>query len=109
MRTYPQPVQDYVNEIIDSIKEDFDSEFGIEEFRKNCSEKILEKFINGEDLVLDEDEMISVLNLTTAETILNNLKRKEIVDSIEDEHGEEIYFLTARGKQMKSFYGTAQN
>jgi len=37
------------------------------------------------------------------------LKRKEIVDSIEDEHGEEIYFLTARGKQMKSFYGTAQN
>jgi hypothetical protein len=105
-KVYQPSVIEKANYIIESLNEsNFFTEHDINDktfaFELLC-EKLTEKFIIGEleteDGLFQEDEMEQILTEIIVGTHLNSLMKKGLVDSIEDENGEEVFFLTEFGK-----------
>jgi ribosomal protein S25 len=71
---------------------------------KTISDKLTEKFINGEleneDLFVS-GEFVGMLQMIIAENVLRELQKKGLITSYEDENTEEVFFLTELGKQVK--------
>jgi len=90
-----------VKKLVISLEGEFDHEFGEEEFIFQASEKLLEKFLKGEDLELVEEEINDIISKTTVDTVISSIKRKGLLNTIDDENGEEILFLTDLGKKVR--------
>jgi len=61
-----------------------------------------ENFLQREDqnITLSEDQMVDVFSNTVLHVSLDHLKKEGLVNSFEDENGEECFFLTETGKQV---------
>ena len=62
-------------------------------------ESLLEKFLLGEELLWNDEEINQVLKLSIVHSSLKKLKEKGLVDFIQNEEGEEIIFLTENGRE----------
>lgn len=107
-KIYQPSVVEKADELIQIlIEERFFSDYEIEDlsFAKTyLRDKLTEKFILGtlepeEDDIFTEPEYEVMLREIVAGSILNELKIKGFVDSYEDEHTEEMFFLTPKGKK----------
>ena len=106
--TYQPIVIEKANVIIDELiysnffkdNEIMDISFAI----KTISDKLTEKFINGEleneDLFVS-GEFVGMLQMIIAENVLRELQKKGLINSLEVENTEEVFFLTELGKQVK--------
>ena len=70
---------------------------------KVMSPLFLKQFIETGDCVLSfekDEDFMPILSTIIAECILMKLKDSGLVDSIENENGEEVFFLTKDGKEV---------
>jgi hypothetical protein len=104
MENYPQQVKEYVKLLSSHLTDLYDEDLGQTEFEHRASEKIMQKFLDGEDFSLEESEMEEIIRYAVIDSVLNSLKKKNLVDSVEDESGEDIFFLTGQGKIIKDLY-----
>jgi len=66
----------------------------------NAAEYYLSNFIAGnEDQLLSEDQALEILNKTIVHTNLESLLDAGLIDGIENENGEMIYWATEKGKK----------
>jgi hypothetical protein len=98
---YPQSVNEFVARVVDSIEEsgflkdeNVDRESAIEAF----GEIIFDKWKRGDELIMTEEEAIKGMQMSVVISGMKELMRKNLVDTIEDENGEPIYFLTKEGR-----------
>jgi hypothetical protein len=64
-------------------------------------EKLLSKFIAGDDnYLLNEDEVNKILVSTIVQTNIDSLMDDKLIDGIENENGEMIYWMTEKGKDI---------
>ena len=63
---------------------------------------MLPKFLKGEELMITEKEVDILLRICLAEISMTALKEKGLIDFMEDENGEEVIFLTEKGKNYFS-------
>lgn len=100
---YPLPVQDFTEKIIETIKDAFGEDIGEQEFEECCLEACFQKWIKGEDMseLIEEDQLQKLFNEAILSTAFNSLKKKGIVDSMQDENGKDFLFLTPLGKIVK--------
>lgn len=103
MKYYPEQVQEYVRGLSDSIHDEFGEDIEKSLFEKHAAHKALGKFLTGEEIQLNEKDLGDVVSLAIAETILNSLKEKGLVDSLENESEEEIFFLTSKGQEIRKY------
>ena len=99
----PERVAKRSSEITDLLLEDnfLESEsISPNIFYRTLFNKLLEKWTAGDNLELSEDEMIQVISISSATSVLEDLKRKGLINSIEDESGEDVFFLTEEGKYI---------
>jgi hypothetical protein len=106
----PQDVELRTNEIIDAITETgfFDCPDIPKGYEDNArlhlynsiGGKLLEQFLNGgEDVLLvSESEFEQILSYALIQTCLDSLLDEKLIDTIENEHGENVYWLTSDGK-----------
>lgn len=104
--SYPNSVSEFSGNLVEGLKE---FGFFIEEpdvdpsiLFKNFCEEFMPKWIEGkepEDYLENEEVFQKVIIKSITESILTDLKEKGIVDSVEDENGEEVFFLTTEGKK----------
>jgi Fe2+ or Zn2+ uptake regulation protein len=97
--TYPNPIVEIVDKIIKTgAFEEFlnEEEIEVKYLKDSLSDLLLPKFIAGDELILSLEEIYDAINIASANSILNSLKDKGLIDSIEDE-GEEKFFLTQEG------------
>lgn len=108
-KIYQPIIIERVDEMIEILTEThFFSDYDLDsnEFAKTyLLNKLTEKFISGEydmeeDELFEEEEFETVLREIVAGTILEELKKKGLVDSYDDEKTEEMYFLTEKGKKL---------
>jgi hypothetical protein len=100
--TYPEPIVEAVEEFIKTgIFDDYFKEENVEPeyLTEQLSHILLTKFIAGEDTSLNEEEICQAMALAGVYSGLESLKKKGLANSIEDEQGEELFFLTQEGKQ----------
>lgn len=79
---------------------------------KTISDKLTEKFINGElenEELFTTDEFVAMLQMIIAENVLRELQKKGLITSYEDENTEEVFFLTELGKQVKDIEAMQEN
>lgn len=101
---YPLAVSELSERIVNSLKEDeiFKAEQIVEDVAfLNFSEFFLEKWVNGDSSgEITADEFVFIMKKTIIGSNLISLKNKELIDSIENENGEMVYFLTPAGKSF---------
>jgi hypothetical protein len=106
MTTYPQPVLDNVNSILETCEESelfSDSEVEVNKsiLENLLLESALDKFLHNDGVfVWYEDEMEVIISEAIIYTAINNLRENGLVDSIEDENGEEVFWATEEGKKL---------
>lgn len=99
---YPKPVSELTEKLLDGLEEEnfFETEradYNIT-FRR-FADSSLRKWIKGEDMEdFTEEEFSQILRLSMVESDLTRMSEKGLLDSIEDENGESMYFLTEKGK-----------
>lgn len=101
MKIYPKHIEEYADKMIKVASEDPEAnkDLDMDTFKKEICEKVLQKFLNNEDeLRLSESEALDCVHYAIFQKAVKGLKEKGIVDTIEDENGEDIIFLTEKGK-----------
>jgi hypothetical protein len=101
---YPKQIKDYSISIADEFKKwskqnNVDHDIFAEFLKKFISEKVLPRWLDNGETILDESELKECLDLAWIEYLLDSLRKKGMVDSIEDNNGEEIWFATKKGKE----------
>jgi hypothetical protein len=101
---YPKQIEEYSTIISEhfkswAIEQDADANRFSNYMKDSVCKKVFPKWLNSEDVILNESEVIECLNYAWAEYNLNSLKEKGLIDSIEDENGEEVWFPTEAGKK----------
>lgn len=110
---YPQVVENRVNEVVESLNEsgfltenDVDEESAREVFGKI----IFDRWKQGEELVMTEEEATNGLKDAIVTATFKSLMNKGLLDSIKDETGEDMFFLTDRGKEItENRFGGSKN
>ena len=100
---YPDSVKNFARKMTEAVEDMLGEDIGREEYENRCLEKCFEKFIKGEEFItiLEGSDIEDILRLAATDTVMNSLKRKGLVDSIEDENGKDIPFLTQNGKLVQ--------
>jgi hypothetical protein len=103
---YPEQVLQRGNEVLEGLREagylEQDAEINNSLLLENLCKFFLDKFMAGDDLIITEDECDEIYIKTGINTSLDSLIEKGLFDSIEDENGEEIFFMTEKGKQLQN-------
>lgn len=100
MDQYPQPIQ----EIVKDAMEDLQIFIYQENIRPDIlqdalCESLMKKFVMGEELRWEIEEFEEILKLSVVNTIIEELKDKGYIDSIEDENGKEWMWATEKAKK----------
>lgn len=101
--TYPSSVSDVTERLLEGLEEaeffqkeeaDYDVTF------KRFADFFFTRWVNGEDMEdFPEEEFSDILNRSIIESDIKRLSERELLDSIEDESGETLYFVTEKGKR----------
>jgi hypothetical protein len=104
---YPESVEKVSLDIYECFEEDlvkiisrkdakWCKEISLEVIRKF----MLPKFLNGDELLLTEEEVPKLYGKCMADLTLASLKERGLVDMMEDENGKEMIFLTKDGREQ---------
>jgi DNA-binding transcriptional regulator YhcF (GntR family) len=104
-------------EIIESLTESgFFSEMNIktkdfahEHLCKKLTKKFIEGKLSNDDEVFTIEEMDKILTEILVGTVLLELESEGIVETIEDENNEQVFFLTAKGKEIATKINEEEN
>lgn len=100
---YPESVKDIVTHIMMQLDaHDYldDEMMNTTTLEKLLCELAFEKFITGEEIEFEISEIASLLNKAMATTVVDSLIDDGLLNTIEDEDGKEIVFLTQKGKSV---------
>lgn len=109
---FPETVQDALSKFTQAVTEEgfFDNPSDIPpKFKEHAKtllwnlagESLLSKFVNGEENYLfTEDEVNKILVTTIIQTNLDSLMSENLIDGIENEDGEMVYWMTEKGKEI---------
>jgi hypothetical protein len=106
---YPQAVEESLQKIHLVLSEPggFFDEFGVDPtigaqmIHKVAGEILLKSWLETGDASIEDDEDFGkMLARIVAYSHLENLKRSGLIDSIEDSSGEEVVWLTDKGKEV---------
>ena len=99
-RDYPDAVQEKVNTAMEILMYHQLENTDPAVLESMLSESALVKFLGDGEVVWDEEEFLELLGMAEAQTHLNVLKGHGLIDSIEDENGKEIVWVTDMGKKL---------
>ena len=104
---YPKEVEEVSEIIFECYEEDLLSDFKnrTKDWIKPIAisvinEYMLPKFLGGEDLVLTVKDALQLIVDLKVKVSIASLKERGLVDTIEDEKGETVIFLTKEGKDI---------
>ncbi len=108
-KDYPDAVQELVNTTMEvAYYYDLMDEVDPAVLEELLCESALQKFFGGGEMKWDEEEFTETIGIATAHTHINHLKKLGFVDSIEDDKGDEIIWVTDKGKELVSTIKTNQ-
>lgn len=104
---YPENVQEISEKVYDCLKKEIVEMTNYDPgwFKPICIEHIsklfLEKWLKGEELYLEAEEAKNLFKEIVFILAIESLKKKGLIDTIENENNEKIIFLTKEGKETR--------
>jgi hypothetical protein len=113
---YPTPVIEWVDSIYDVLLADgFFADFGIDEtLGKQALVDLIgpagfAQWIESGHPTCTEEEMEKALGQLPIYTALIGLQNRGLIDSMQNESGEDVFFLTETGKDVQKFLQEAES
>jgi len=106
-RTYPQEVENKIDICMESITLMYDGvelDFSKPEhhdiLRETIGEVIFNQWVNGniDEMPFDIDGLIDLIKITTIKCVLFDLKQRGLIDEVEDDNGNTVFFATEKAK-----------
>lgn len=98
---YPLAVQKRAKDMVNDISEILiEEDISAKEMEKSFSSRLIKRFLEGTELILSGDEIEEALDEAILATTYNSLVEKGLMDCVENEKGENVYFLTELGKTI---------
>lgn len=102
--SYPKKVTTYTDNLIKILSEELDPEYNNENFlailQDRLNDKSVSEFIKSGDVIIPENEFDDCFSMSIIEYTVMNMVDDGIVNYVEDENGEETFFLTEKGKKV---------
>jgi predicted transcriptional regulator len=106
---FPDKIQEKIELFLEATKQSglFENEYEIPKGYSQVAqthlwnmvgEMLISKFISGDDYTLTESQATEVITHTILQTNLDSLMDSGLIDGIENENGEMVYFTTNKGK-----------
>lgn len=107
-RVYPEAVENTLDVILESIAEmEFKAPMYFSALRDVIGAALFQHWLSGsDDPPFDTNGLLELLGRASAITILQQMEEEGLIDSIEDENGEEVVFVTKKGREAQ---GEANN
>lgn len=98
---WPEKVLEYVNSVMVAIETELDpEEVSPTILREELHRVVFARMMQDTSLILSEEEFSHIYMLAAVRTTLTSLMDRGIVDSIENEDGVPVYWLTPTGKKI---------
>lgn len=105
---YPDIIEEYANLLINQpeILEIFNEENldNPKDFFERTCELCMPKFLNGDEIIITEDEFILIINYTIVTKSLISLEKQNLVMNIASDDEEPKYVLTKKGETYMALY-----
>ena len=109
MSKYPQILIEIAEKSLPIFNEVIlENDINIDIFKETVCEKLFPKYINGDKLTFNADDVVDVMNISNNRSKLKFLIDQGLVDILEDENGNQLRFLTEKGKERLSKIENAQ-
>lgn len=102
-KTYQPFIIEKAEEILYLLKDDFEA---TEQIKNRLCDILTEKFIKGElssddpiDSIFDEEELLLFINEALIRKDLDHLIEEGLINVLNDENDEEMFFITEKGKK----------
>ena len=97
MKQYPEQIQTKVNIALE-VMQDFILQEQVDQdiLSELLAEALFPKFISGDELAWSEEEITNLMQLSVINTLIEELKTKGYVESVEGEDGEEYLWQTEK-------------
>lgn len=104
-RIYPEVVENTLDVLLESITDmEFKIPMDFNALRDVLGTVLFEHWLTGSDEIpFDEDGLSKLLNRASAITLVQQMEQEGLMDSIEDGMGNDIVFLTQKGKEADNF------
>jgi len=107
---YPNSVSELTEKLLEGLEEEgfFEKEGADYNITfKRFADSVFKNWLSGEDLEnISEEEFSQILNLSIIQSDLESLRDRGVLETIENDEGEPMYFLTDKGKgEMEKFIG----
>lgn len=103
-RVYPESVEQQLDvmmshvDLLDIVQS---GEVRKEYIREEFGNMLFQKWLDGvEDVEISTEQFIDMLKMASAKSVLQSLKEKNLIDSIDDGEGNDYVFLTKKGKEL---------
>jgi len=107
MNTYPDTVKEFMEESIKDLHYFFENENffitpeeGIKSYNEIVGPAAVKSWVETGEVCFDDENMTQLLVKIITNCAINSMKEIGLVDSIEDENGEEVMWLTNKGKEL---------
>jgi hypothetical protein len=103
---YPEKVTEYTDDLANHFREwakteDLDPDKFCTILSYELSKRVFPKWIkDSSDFLLDEQEILDAMNFSYTEYHLQSLQDKGLIDCIDNEDGETIWFPTEKAKSI---------
>ena len=105
-KIYPDSVEEKTQMCMEALEKayavmpEFDFDKSQAYLRDSINNIFFQQWLKGDDdeIGLDEEKIYRLMLMAEANHLLDSLEKKGYIDSIDDEDGNEVVFLTTKGK-----------
>ena len=105
-KIYPDSVEEKTQMCMEALEKayaempEFDFDNSQAYLRDAISKIFFQQWLKGDEdeIGLDEEKIYKLMLMAEANYLLDGLEKKGYIDSIDDENGNEVVFLTTKGK-----------
>ena len=104
-KIYPDSVEEKTQMCMEALEKayaempEFDFDKSQAYLRDSINNIFFQQWLKGDDEIgLDEEKIYRLMLMAEASHLLDSLEKKGYIDSIDDEDGNEVVFLTTKGK-----------
>lgn len=104
---YPEPVEKFSQSLFDTLckteffsENDITSEVVFQKAKGHIQKAVFESWLEDGETKMTEEILETLLRKIMAENLLHSLHEKGMIDYVEDENGEEVFFLTEKGNRI---------
>lgn len=102
-KSFPEPVEETLDLLVKelsslgfftdpNIPEGYENSCEVH-LRNYAGDELMKSFLNGEDLLIDENEFEPILHKAIIGSCLDSLLDDNLIDTIENENGENVFWV----------------